>query len=420
MPKLITICLTEEQQEQLEQIRDTDKRPYMRERAAAMLKIAEGTTPRQVALNGLHKPRQPDTIYGWVNRYLDEGIDGLVIKSGRGRKPAYSTKYETDAEAKEAILHTVRRDPSMFASSSLTSSSMASSSLTSSSLFASLESRWSLSRIANECDWLQIGTASGMSKLLKRLRISYKRGRSYIHSPDPDYQQKMDIIAQCLLKAWYAPDIYALLYQDEFGFYRQPSIARNYEAMGKIQPLARRSHSLNTGCKGIGALNPITGQVTYHQASKASVSQLTKFYDMVYDAVVADHPEMDTIYMVQDNWPVHFHPDLLIHMQPQVFQFPVHKPTNWPDEPSPEAKRNAEKRKAKGITKLPIKILQLPTYASWANPIEKLWRWVRQSVLHLHRLSDEWDELKQRIRDFILSFRKGSNELLRYVGLLPD
>jgi hypothetical protein len=62
MPKLITICLTKEQQEQLEQIRDTDKRPYMRERAAALLKIAEGTTSRQVALNGLHKPRQPDTV----------------------------------------------------------------------------------------------------------------------------------------------------------------------------------------------------------------------------------------------------------------------------------------------------------------------------------------------------------------------
>ncbi|MFC1717067.1 IS630 family transposase, partial [Candidatus Poribacteria bacterium] len=63
MPELITICLTQEQQEELEQIRDTDKRPYMRERAAAMLKIAEGASPRQVALNGLLKPRQPDTVY---------------------------------------------------------------------------------------------------------------------------------------------------------------------------------------------------------------------------------------------------------------------------------------------------------------------------------------------------------------------
>ncbi|MFC1715776.1 transposase, partial [Candidatus Poribacteria bacterium] len=221
-------------------------------------------------------------------------------------------------------------------------------------------------------------------------------------------------------KAWYAPDEYILLYQDEFTIYRQPTLYRDYEQMGKFQPLARRSHGSNTEFRGMGALNAVTGQVTYHQASKTSVSQLTKFYDMVYDAVLADHPEMDTIYMVQDNWPVHFHPDLLIHLQPQHFQFPIHKPSNWPDEPSPKAKRSAEKRKAKGITKLPIKILQLPTYASWANPIEKLWRWVRQSVVHLHRLSDEWDELKQRIRDFILSFRKGSNELLRYVGLLPD
>jgi hypothetical protein len=126
--------------------------------------------------------------------------------------------------------------------------------------------------------------------------------------------------------------------------------------------------------------------------------------------------------MVQDNWPVHYHPDLLIHLQPQHFEFPTHMPKNWPDEPSPKAIRKAEKRMTilgDEYTKLPIKILQLPTYASWANPIEKLWRWVRQTVIHLHGLSDDWDTLKQRVCDFILSFRRGSNELLRYVGLLP-
>ena len=402
MPKLITICLTPEQQEKLEQIRDTDKRPYMRERAAAMLKIAEGISPNQVAMNGLLKRRQPDTVYDWVHRYQQEGVAGLPIKPGRGRKPAYFPRYQTKDEAKEAILHTVRRDPGTFDTT---------------------RSRWDLGLIAQVCDWLAVNHPSSLSQLLKRLGISYKRGRSYVHSPDPHYDQKMDMIAQSLLKAWYAPDEYVLLYQDEFTIYRQPTLDRDYEQMGKFQPLARRSHDSNTEFRGMGALNAVTGQVTYHQGSKASVSQLIKFYDMVYDAVVTDHPEIDpidTIYMVQDNWPVHFHPDLLIHLQPQHFQFPIHKPDNWPDEPSPEAKRKAEKRKAKGVTKLPIKILQLPTYASWANPIEKLWRWVRQSVLHLHRLSDEWDELKQRIRDFILSFRKGSNELLRYVGLLPD
>ena len=393
MPELITICLTPEQQEQLERIRDTDKRPYMRERAAAMLKIAEGASPRQVALHGLLKPRKPDTIYDWLHRYEAEGINGLPVKPGRGRKPAYYPRYKDKQEAKGAILHVVRRDPS---------------------LFDSRRTRWDLGLISQVCDWLAVNNPSSLYQLLKRLRISYKRGRSYIHSPDPHYQQKMDLIAQCLLKAWYAPEEYALLYQDEFTIYRQPTISKDYEQMGNFQPLARMSYGSNTELRGIGALNAITGQVTYHQTSKADIKQLTVFYDMV----AQDYPDVDTIYMVQDNSPVHFHPDLLIHLQSQDFQFPVCVPGNWPDEASAKAERIAEERKAKG--KLPIKILQLPTYAPWANPIEKLWRWVRQSILHLHRLSDDWDELKQRIHDFILSFRKGSNELLRYVGLLPD
>ena len=391
MSKLITVCLTPESQEQLKQIRDTDKCPYMRERATAILKIAEGMSGRQVALNGLLKARKPDTVYDWVKRYQSEGIAGLPVKPGRGRKPAYSPKYQTQAEAKEAILHTVRRAPSSFGKPT---------------------SRWNLGLIAEVCEWLRVNDPSTLSKLLKRLKISYKRGRSYVHSPDPNYQQKMDLIAQCLLKAWYAPEKYALLYQDEFSIYRQPTLARDYEQMGEFQPLARRSHKSDTEFRGMGALNAITGQVTYQQAYKANVRQLTKFYD----AIAADYTEVNTIYMVQDNWPVHYHPDLLIHLQSQDFQFPYNVPPNWPDEPSPKAKRDAEKRKAR----LPIRILQLPTYASWANPIEKLWRWVRQTVLHLHRLSDEWQALKQSVMDFIHSFRRGSNELLRYVALLPD
>jgi len=402
MPKLLTVCLSQESQEQLEQIRDTDKCPYMRERATAILKIAEGTSGRQVALNGLLKRRKPDTVYDWVKRYQSEGIAGLKVKPGRGRKPAYWPKYQTATEAKEAILHTVRREPITFGKS---------------------RSRWSLSYIAEVCKWLQLNTVSGLGKLLKRLGISYKRGRSYIHSPDIYYQQKMDRIALCLLKAWYEPEKYVLLYQDEFSYYRQPTVARDYEAMGRFQPLARRSHSSDTVFRGIGALNAITGQVTYQQASKASIPRLVKFYD----ALVLDYPKADTLFMVQDNWPVHHHPDLLIHLQPQHFEFPIHVPKNWPDEPSPRAIRNAEQGADKRMAilgaeyaKLPIKILQLPTYASWANPIEKLWRWVRQTVIHLHRLSDDWSILKQRVQDFILTFRKGSNELLRYVGLFPD
>ena len=391
MPKLIAFCLMPEQEKKLKQIRDTHKDAYMRERASAILKVSQGIPPYQVALTGLLKPRKPDTVYDWIDRFQSEGVAGLAVKPGRGRKPAHWPKSK--AETKEAILHTVRRDPSQFDKPAC---------------------RWSLSYIADVCKWLQVNTLSGLSKLLKRLGISYKRGRSYIYSPDPYYQQKMDLIAQCLLRAWYAPHKYVLLYQDEFTIYRQPTIARDYEQVGKFQPLARRSYKPDTRFRGIGALNAVTGQVTYHQASKADIRQLTVFYDMV----VADYPHVETIYMVEDNWPVHYHPDLLIHLQPQHFPFPAYVPDGWSKEPSLKAKRIALERSDK-CGKLPIQILQLPTYASWANPIEKLWRWVRQSILHLHRLSDDWQTLKERVMDFVRS-KSGSDELLRYVGLSPD
>jgi len=67
-----------------------------------------------------------------------------------------------------------------------------------------------------------------------------------------------------------------------------------------------------------------------------------------------------------------------------------------------------------------IEPVWLPTYASWLNPIEKVWRWLRQQVLHRHRLSDRWAELKQRVAQFFEQFADGSLKLLKYVGLLGD
>ena len=70
-------------------MRDRHEKPYLRERAAAVLKVAAGHSGNWVALHGLLKPRNPDIIYEWLDRYEAEGIDGLVIRDGRGRKPAY-------------------------------------------------------------------------------------------------------------------------------------------------------------------------------------------------------------------------------------------------------------------------------------------------------------------------------------------
>jgi transposase len=72
-----TLSLTEKERETLRAYRDHDPHPQARERCAAVLKIADGQSAHDVAQHGLLKPRDPDTVYGWLNRYQTEGITGL-------------------------------------------------------------------------------------------------------------------------------------------------------------------------------------------------------------------------------------------------------------------------------------------------------------------------------------------------------
>jgi transposase len=89
---------------------------------------------------------------------------------------------------------------------------------------------------------------------------------------------------------------------------------------------------------------------------------------------------------VQDNWSIHRHEDVQIALHSMGRIVPV-----W-----------------------------LPTYAPWLNPIEKLWRWLRQDVLKLHRLADDWPALRQQVRCFLDQFSAGSHTLLHYIGLHGD
>jgi transposase len=90
MPPPLKIELKDRQRRELEDIRDHHELPYLRERAAAILKIADGHSGLQTARNLLNRAHWQDTIYEWVKRYQTEGVEGLKIRSGRGRKPAFS------------------------------------------------------------------------------------------------------------------------------------------------------------------------------------------------------------------------------------------------------------------------------------------------------------------------------------------
>jgi hypothetical protein len=89
MPKVTKLCLTAEQLEELTTARDRHPKAYVREKAAAILKVNQGQSIRQVALYGLHKRRSAHTVKSWLADYLAEGMVGLRVKAGRGCKPAF-------------------------------------------------------------------------------------------------------------------------------------------------------------------------------------------------------------------------------------------------------------------------------------------------------------------------------------------
>ena len=62
MPRRRTLDLTDPQRQELLHHRDHDPRPYVRERCAALRKIADGQSAHAVARQGLLKPRDPDTV----------------------------------------------------------------------------------------------------------------------------------------------------------------------------------------------------------------------------------------------------------------------------------------------------------------------------------------------------------------------
>lgn len=299
---------------------------------------------------------------------------------------ARAARQAAEQDVQERFLHLLRRDPRPCGVP---------------------RTRWTLAELAPVCDFLAPLTVQGLSQLLQRVGIHYKAARDHIHSPDPDYEAKLAYIDQLVGAARASEGRLVLLYQDELTYYRQPSLARAYEARGPRQPLAQRSHAANTATRVAATLDAFTARVVPWQGSRFDIPQVVKFYQQVRLA----YPEAECIYVIQDNWPVHFHPDVLVALEPQIQPWPLYRPRHWAEDPSPAAVRRW------GGLHLPLQLIPLPTYASWTNPIEKLWRKGRQEVLHLHRWAAQLQVLREEFARFLAQYALGSLDLLRYVGL---
>jgi hypothetical protein len=219
--------------------------------------------------------------------------------------------------------------------------------------------------------------------VLQRSNLRLRSARVRQYSPDPDYGTKVAHLEQCLQDAAQHPDDIVLVFLDEMGYYHWPDDARTWGlAPPAALPTTQPAGPNNKQWRIIGALNALTGQVTYldgYIVGRAKVISCYQRLTQVYSTA-------RRIYVVQDNWSIHTHEEVCAARA----SFPQ------------------------------IAVVWLPTYAPWLNPIEKLWRWLREDVLKVHRLAGQWDALRARVNAFLDQFAHGSQALLRYVGLRGD
>ena len=248
-------------------------------------------------------------------------------------------------------------------------------------------SRWTLGTIRAAIPDLTEISPSGVWRVLRRLGIIRRSTRVQQFSPDPEYLPKLARMEACLREAAANPGQIEALFMDQMGLTRWPEPGPTWAAAAPDPaPVTDRAETKQQQWRIVGTLNAVTGQVDTFDGYIVGRRQMITFYQQLDRA----YPDAERIYVIQDNWSIHRHDDVVA-----------------------------------ALAELPRIIpIFLPTYAPWLNPIEKLWRYLRQTLLRNHPLAADWDALKQRVATILGQFASGgtppTDRLLRYVGLQGD
>jgi transposase len=149
---------TGEQVDELKNAYKTHPVPYVRIRALALLSIAKGKLMIEVA-EMMEIDRH--TVARWLHSYQENGMDGLTVKSGRGRKSSVN-----EAEVLEIAMQSPRN-------------------------FGLNQERWTLEALRKTAPSLGgLSSLSSVMYVLERIGLSVKRGQPAMVSPDPDYAKK--------------------------------------------------------------------------------------------------------------------------------------------------------------------------------------------------------------------------------------
>lgn len=218
-------------------------------------------------------------------------------------------------------------------------------------------------------------SARYISELLKNMGFSYQKATFIGDKRDEEKRKEwLDQQWPKILKEAYKKDAY-IFFGDESSFPQWGSLSYTWSRIGQ-QPIVKTSGS-RKGYKVFGLIDYFTGKFL----AKGHEGKLNaKTYQDFLKEVMSNTRKH--IILIQDNAPYHTCEEM------QVF-FYEHKDR--------------------------LTVYQLPVYSPDFNPIEKLWKKVKEQGIHLCYFPD-FDSLKNKVNDMLNLFKDSKNEVLSLFG----
>lgn len=220
--------------------------------------------------------------------------------------------------------------------------------------FGWLRSRWSTELLVLVINRLFDVTLhrSTLHRYLRQADMVWRRAAPTLKIKDPHYEEKWLVIDQALAQEQTAHPVF---YQDEVDIDLNPKIGADWMPKGQQKRIAtpgqNQKHYL------AGALHSGTGRVHYVSGSSKS----SDLFISLLETLRRTYRRAKTITLVADNY--------IIHKSRKV--------ERWLEE-NPK-----------------FRLLFLPMYSPWLNPIERQWLSLHETITRNHQCRYMWQLLKQ-------------------------
>ncbi|EAS4972552.1 IS630 family transposase [Salmonella enterica] len=220
--------------------------------------------------------------------------------------------------------------------------------------FGCLRSRWSTELLVLVINRLFDVTLhrSTLHRYLRQADMVWRRAAPTLKIKDPHYEEKRLVIDQALAQEQTAHPVF---YQDEVDIDLNPKIGADWMPKGQQKRIAtpgqNQKHYL------AGALHSGTGRVHYVSGSSKS----SDLFISLLETLRRTYRRAKTITLVADNY--------IIHKSRKV--------ERWLEE-NPK-----------------FRLLFLPMYSPWLNPIERQWLSLHETITRNHQCRYMWQLLKQ-------------------------